>query len=239
MKAYREPCEQDLASFLFTEGIDFFSIPADVSFMGKQRPGVVKLCAETDIVGTWLDLGSGDGRNTGLLLERAERVIAIDADRSALSKLWHRTAASERERLELLVHNLVDALPLPDELVDGALCVGVLHFFPGYLVRAVINDVCRALKPGGTLLLELSTDVLRLPAEGEGVPALRGAEHSYDLARGLLARACEQSFAYEMFEEAVESEPMTLYGKPFVWSSRDIHVRAVKHRVKGRKRASL
>jgi SAM-dependent methyltransferase len=233
MKAYKGPCEEDPADFLFTEGIDFFSIPSDVSFMGKQRPGIVKLCAETSIAGTWLDVASGDGRNTGVLLERAERVIAIDADRSALSKLWHRTAESERKKLELLVHNVADALPLRDEAVDGALCVGILHFFPSYLVRVVIHDVCRVLKPGGTLLLEFSTDVLRLPVEDNGVPVLRGAEHRYEAARGLLADALKQSFVYDTFEEVIGGEPMILHGKPFMWSSRDIQVHAVKKRAKG------
>jgi SAM-dependent methyltransferase len=236
MKAYKEPCEQDPAGFLFTEGIDFFDIPSDVSFMGKQRPGIVKLCGEASVAGIWLDVASGDGRNTGVLLERAEHVIAIDADRSALSKLWHRTAESERKKLELLVHNVAGPLPLPDETVDGALCVGVLHYFPSYLVRAVINDVCRVLKPGGTLLLEFSTDVLRLPVENNGVPVLRGAEHRYDAARDLLADAFEQSFVYDMFEEVIDGEPMILHGKPFMWSSRDIQVHAVKKRAKERNR---
>jgi ubiquinone/menaquinone biosynthesis C-methylase UbiE len=224
---------QSPADFLFTEGIDFFTLPSDASFMGKQRPGIVSLCAGTSIVGTWLDVASGDGRNTAMLLERAEHVVAIDADRSALSKLWHRTAKSERKRLKLLVHNVASALPLPDETVDGALCVGILHYFPSYLVRAVIDDVCRVLKPGGTLLLEFSTDVLRLPVEGGGTPVLRGAEHHFDAAHGLLAEAFEQSFVYEMFEETVDGEEMILYGRPFMWSSRDIHVRAVKTRCQG------
>jgi SAM-dependent methyltransferase len=234
MKAYHEPCEEDLAGFLFTEGIDFFSISSDVSVMGRQRPGIVKLCAETSITGTWLDVASGDGRYTGMLLERAEHVLAIDADRSALSKLWHRTAECERNKVGLLLHNLADALPLPDEAVDGALCVGVLHYFPCHLVRAVIAEICRVLKPGGTLLLEFSTDVLRLPVEDECVPALRGAEHCYDAARALLTEAIKQSFTYETFEEVVAGEPMILHGKRFMWSSRDIHVRAVKTLTDGR-----
>lgn len=230
MRVHRAPCLQDPAAFLFTEGIDFFSIPSDVSFMGGQRPGIVKLCAETEMAGTWLDVASGDGRNTGVLLGRAEHVVAIDADKSALSKLWHRTPQSERAKLELMVHNVADALPLSDEAADGALCVGLLHYFPSYLVRAVIADVCRVLKPGGTLLLEFSTDVLRLPVEDDGVPARRGVEHRFDDACGLLAETLTQSFAYETFEEVVDREPMILLGKPFTWSSRDIHVRAVKIR---------
>lgn len=81
--------------------------------MGEKRPGIVVLCAETVFSGTWLDLGAGDGRYADELMRRCDRVVALDADESALSKLWHRTPERDRERLQLIVHTSWSQSPWP------------------------------------------------------------------------------------------------------------------------------
>lgn len=228
MERCTEPCRPDESSFLFTEGMNFFDLEGDGSFLGDKRPGVVQLCERSDLSGSWLDLGSGDGRYTDLLLKRCSHVTALDADRSALSKLWHRMGASARFRLTTVVHNVVEPLPFTDGSLDGVLCIGLLHYFPEDRIRRVLDEMLRVLRPGATLLLELSTEVERMPVEGERTPLRRGFEHGFARGRTLLAEHMTGRCAFELFDEKVGPTAVTLRGRPYTWTSRDVLMRATK-----------
>ena len=187
------------------------------------------MCESSRIAGTWLDLGAGDGRYTDYLLQKCRHVIATDIDRSALSKLHHRFAASSGTRLSTIVHNVVDPLPLGTETLDGVLCTGVLHYFPVQVFQAVVNHVHRVLTPGGLFIFDFSTDVERLCVDGSMPPVRRGAEYRYRQTHDLLDNFRDM-FGIEVAEERVENQPMFLMGKRFIWNSRDLHVRCMKRR---------
>lgn len=230
MDKYRLPQPQHEPTLLYTEGIDFFRVPGDASIMGEKRRGIVGLFERTSLSGTWLDLGAGDGRYTDMLIDGCDRVVALDADKSALSKLWHRTSPKDRGKLELVVHNIKDPLPFASEAMDGVLCVGLLHYFPPSVLRRVTMEIRRIIRDEGIVLLELSTEIQRLPMDGVGSAVERGMNHRFADGCALLRGAFRHGFDYELGEEGIEREPMILFGRRFTWSSRDIHVRAQKRR---------
>jgi trans-aconitate 2-methyltransferase len=93
--------------------------------------------------GTILDAGCGSGRVTAMLLEKCDRVIAVDA---APSMVEHaRTVLGDRATV--LQQNLLElSLPSP---VDAAFSNAVFHWVPDH--PRLFARLHEALKPGGQL----------------------------------------------------------------------------------------
>lgn len=95
------------------------------------------------------DVGCGTGYLARVLVQVAERVIAID----------HSPAMLERARANLAAHGVkvelrqgeLDRLPLADGEVDAIFASLVLHHVPDLF--AALRDMRRALKPGGCLVV--------------------------------------------------------------------------------------
>lgn len=117
---------------------------------------------------------------------------------------------------------------MADESLDGVLCVGLLQYFSADLIRGLLEEVWRLLKTGGTLILELSTEIERRPADGTEATLQRGMNYCFEDACELLRDALAGYFDYELRDEAIHRKPMMLRGRPFTWSSRDVHVQAIK-----------
>lgn len=97
-----------------------------------------------------LDVGCGNGRHAAPLADRVERVVGIDASRTALAAA--RTRAVERgydDRLDLLQGDAV-TLPIASNTVDLALYIATIHHLPDRETRiASLDDLARTLAPGG------------------------------------------------------------------------------------------
>lgn len=92
-----------------------------------------------------LDLGSGTGRFTRALAEDvAPDGLAVGVDASP-AMLRRAAAAGGRGVLHLRADGL--ALPLRDDVVDGACCFAALHLMPDPL--AALDELARVLRPGG------------------------------------------------------------------------------------------
>ena len=91
-----------------------------------------------------LDLGAGTGAMTRLLLDRADRVYAVDPDPRMTRLLAEASPGVE-------VHEGTgEHIPLPDSCVDAVVVASAWHWMDP---DAAIPEIARALRPGGTLHL--------------------------------------------------------------------------------------
>ena len=97
-----------------------------------------------------LDIGTGTGRVLGLLSERTERALGLDASREMLSVARARLEPGPGSNVQLR-HGDMYRLPFPAESFDLVTIHMVLHYAddPG---RA-IAEAARVLKPGGRMVV--------------------------------------------------------------------------------------
>ena len=108
-----------------------------------------------------LDAGCGAGRNLVFLLREGFEVWGVDESADAIARvrqLAHRLAPrlpTDRFRVEP-----VEAMSLPDGLVDVVISSAVLHFArdDAHWLR-MIQEMWRVLAPGGILFARLATSV--------------------------------------------------------------------------------
>lgn len=114
--------------------------PTVASFIRERRGSVA------------LDLGAGNGRHAELLAERAERVLATDISRRAL------TVAAERRSSKGYSVDLLQAdaagLPLRSGSIDLAVYIATLHHLPTRALRVQsLDELARVLARGGAALV--------------------------------------------------------------------------------------
>ncbi len=120
---------------------------------------------------TVLDLGCGAGIDT-LLAARAVgatgRAIGIDMTREMVARARANAEAAGLANVEIL-EGIIEALPLPDDLVDVAVSNGVLNL--STRKSRVLAETLRVLRPGGRVAIAdlvldeaLPEDVLKSPA---------------------------------------------------------------------------
>ena len=96
------------------------------------------------------DLGCGTGYVARALVGLCERLICIDRSEGMLAEAQQhlRNATPAGTQVEFR-HGELDALPLDDAELDGAVAAMVLHHLPD--LGAALREMRRVLKPGGTL----------------------------------------------------------------------------------------
>jgi tellurite methyltransferase len=94
-----------------------------------------------------LDLGCGVGRHTLMFARAGFETVAVDMAEAGLDEL--RRAAAD-EGLPLMAHaaSMTD-LPFPDDHFDYVLSFNVIYHGDGTVVRRVMDEIRRVLKPGG------------------------------------------------------------------------------------------
>ncbi|MBB3666075.1 SAM-dependent methyltransferase [Prauserella sediminis] len=104
--------------------------------------------------GSVLELGAGHGRDSLHFAREGFPVHATDFSGTALDRL--RAQASHEgvaEQVRTTVHDARDPLPLPDASVDGVFAHMLLCMaLSTQEIRAVVAEVERVLRPGGTLV---------------------------------------------------------------------------------------
>lgn len=100
-----------------------------------------------------LELGCGDGRDTGALSRMGfTDITATDVSEQALSACAHAAPHARR-----VAHDLRQPLPFTDEgfpVVIASLC---LHYFPWDQTERIVGDIRRCLGPKGLLLCRLNS----------------------------------------------------------------------------------
>jgi SAM-dependent methyltransferase len=109
----------------------------------KPSAWITRFGPSVPVGGVVLDVACGGGRHTRWFLEHGYRVVAIDRDLGGVDDL--RT----EPRVELVEHDLEVGAPFPvGERAFDAVVV------TNYLWRPILDDVARAVAPGGWLLYE-------------------------------------------------------------------------------------
>ena len=102
---------------------------------------------------TVLDAGCGSGRVTERLVERVPdgRVIALDGSPSMIEAARGRLARYGN-RVELMVADLAEPLPLPGASVDAILSTATFHWIADH--GALFRHLAAVLRPGGRLVAQ-------------------------------------------------------------------------------------
>lgn len=111
----------------------------------RYRPGFPAAAADAIVprrVGVALDLGAGTGKFTGHLVDRADRVIAVEPSAPMLEVLRDRQPTAEA------LAGSAEQIPVQDDVVDVVAVAQAFHWFDR--VRACA-EIARVLRPGGTL----------------------------------------------------------------------------------------
>ena len=108
-----------------------------------------------------LDAGCGGGRNLHYLLRAGHDVHAVDASPDAVAATRALAASLvpgiDPERFRVA---RVEALPFPDARFDVVISLAVLHFAEGdAMFEAMVGEMWRVLRPGGMLLVRLSSSI--------------------------------------------------------------------------------
>jgi SAM-dependent methyltransferase len=97
---------------------------------------------------TVLEVGSGAGRFTEILLDAGARVVSFDLT-SAVDANWK----NNREKGDLLLfQGDLYRIPFPDEYFDFVFCYGVLQHTPEPV--SAYRQIFRKLKPGGRISID-------------------------------------------------------------------------------------
>jgi SAM-dependent methyltransferase len=107
--------------------------------------GLLALLGDDVIIG---DLGCGTGAGAAELAPFAGRVIAVDESKAMLSAARRRLQPFGNVELR---HGALESLPLGNDELDAALLSLVLHYVPEPALA--LAEACRALKPGGRLVV--------------------------------------------------------------------------------------
>jgi SAM-dependent methyltransferase len=104
--------------------------------------------ADVDLGDDPLELGPGPGRTTELLLDRTDRLTALEIDVAAAERL---RARSDSTRLTV-VEGDATAMPFPAGRFSAVVALTMLHHLPTSAAQdQLFAEVARVLRPGGWL----------------------------------------------------------------------------------------
>ncbi|MEW5955561.1 MAG: class I SAM-dependent methyltransferase [Candidatus Micrarchaeota archaeon] len=209
------------------EKVDYWKA-RDKSVWGEGDPETLKLLANAQLSGRWLNLAAGDGRYNLLLLEKADSVVATDADENALAKLQQNTPEEYRGRLEVRAFDLLDPFPFKEAEFDGVFCTGALHFFNENELRRIFGEISRVLKPGGQLIFDFPTNIRRQLPDGSCL-CFKQDEPRYSLeqARETLVNLLK-NYRLEIKVSEVPGQKTDVGEYSYVFSCKFLLVRAQK-----------
>ncbi len=112
---------------------------------------------------TVLEIGCGTGRFARAAAAAGHRVTAVDVSPVMLEYVAHKAREQGLDSIELQ-HAGFLTMDLPAERFDAVVSVACLHHLPDVWKLLALENVCRALKPGGQFVLR---DVVFSIAPGE------------------------------------------------------------------------
>ena len=103
-----------------------------------------------------LDAGTGTGNLAVLIHNKGADVIGLDSSKAGLKRFSEKLPQGK-----VIIHNLIDKIPLNDSTVDYVCCVNTLFTIPPNRRRDVCREFNRVLKVGGKIILVNLTDKYR------------------------------------------------------------------------------
>jgi len=102
------------------------------------------------------DVGCGSGRHAIAAIECGSEVLAIDLSRDMLRIALNKSRVIGKSYLLHPILCDMNFMPLRGEVIDGAACLATIHHIPSKSARiAALNEIFRALKPNGMLVLSV------------------------------------------------------------------------------------
>lgn len=213
--------------YIFTDETDY-SVDSKGSIWGTEEQPTVDCLNSSVHGGVWLNMCAGDGRFNNTLLNNADKVIATDIDINPLKKLLHNTPIRLKNKLEIQTLNVVDTLPFSDGMFDGIFCTGTLHLFPEIVLRKIASQIGRVLKDGGSLIIDLATDIKRVQPDGTNWVVKNEPSYTNKEGEKLLSDIFS-NYDREMSFDISEPEQVDLGDRKYVFSSNFILLKAKKH----------
>jgi SAM-dependent methyltransferase len=130
-------------------GLDVASAEAVVPYIDEQVIG--PFLGTCDVI---VEIGSGGGRFTEVLLPRCRKLIAVDTSPTMMELLRERFPGDER--LELLLTDGQGLGALADESADAAFSYGVFVHLQHWDMYRYLEELRRVLKPGGKAVIQHS-----------------------------------------------------------------------------------
>lgn len=132
-----------------------------MSKWGIEERETLNAINQMNIHGNILNIAAGDGSFNTALLEKSDKVIAIDNDDLELQKLKRECPSSLKNKLDIMNVDITKDFPFRDETFDVAFCTGTLHLFKEDTVIKILNEIKRILKKEGILILDFATEISR------------------------------------------------------------------------------
>ncbi len=207
MEKITEPHKSSANRYIFTEDINYFDTDED-SIWGGGDKDILRILKSTKITGTWFNIAAGDGRYNIDLLKKANRVVAADVDKSALSKLFYYTPNRYKLKLGIKIFNVTKKFPFKDKTFDGIFWIGILYLFPRPVFKRIVREIDRVLKPGGCVVIDFATDIKRTSFEGKLVWFGREPRYRLKEAKCFLKEAFE-NYNLKMYKSKVDEDTMS------------------------------
>jgi SAM-dependent methyltransferase len=113
----------------------------------RLHPGVVGWLPRG--VDRIVEVGAGAGRLTMELIERGQRVVAVEPARPLRRILRRKLAAAEHGDRVQVTHGFFDQLPLPDDFAGLVVACSAFTPSPGHGGKAGLAEMERVCRPGG------------------------------------------------------------------------------------------
>jgi len=130
---------------------------------------------EIEPTDTVLEVGFGAGQGIKLAAEQARqgRVMGIDLSEMMVRVATRRNAQAMKVGRVALAQGTMTALPFADQTFDKIMTIHTFYFWPEPV--RVLSELSRVLKPGGRLIITLSTGKINARGEVEVWPPFQAA----------------------------------------------------------------
>jgi SAM-dependent methyltransferase len=130
----------------------------------RLHPGVVDwLPRRVDRIA---EIGAGTGRLTMELIERGQRIVAVEPAQPLGRILRHKLAAADHGSRVRVIPGFFDQLPLPDDLADLVVTCSAFTPSPGHGGEAGLAEMERVCRPGGCVAIIWPNHLNWLAARG-------------------------------------------------------------------------